>query len=258
MHESVGTLHHRTRRGHFFTHLLRDRVGILRAAGVDEPLHLVALQFFVGREERRIKRVGSDFAIARIVCNASATEEPIEDAREQRIRTESIRAVILVVRLTEGVETFDVGHHRVGRTVDHALAIRLGAIGGPQAAHRIMDAWEDLHRKFCRIVTDELTVDLDDAAELALQVFATKVRKVEEHHVSAANAKAVLHANLEDLTCRDIARHDVSILWVALFEEVVPLGIGDLSWVARVALLARNPHAPALATRRFAHEAKFV
>ena len=39
----------------------------------------------------------------------------------------------------------------------------------PQAAHRVVDGGEDLHRVLVRIDADELLVDLEDARELLAQ-----------------------------------------------------------------------------------------
>ena len=49
----------------------------------------------------------------------------------------------------------------------------------PQAAHRVMDGREDLHRHVARIDALELLVDLENAAELVIERRARNVRQVE-------------------------------------------------------------------------------
>ena len=72
------------------------------------------------------------------------------------------------------------------------------------------------------------------------------MRKVQVHDVLAVHAQLLVHAHVEDLARGHVAGHEVFVERVLLLEEVPGL-----------AVLVR-PHAPALATRRLAHQAILV
>ncbi len=121
-----------------------------------------------------------------------------------------------------------------------------------------MHGGKNLHRHLARIVADELRVDVHDAPELPRQVLGVFVRQVEVDDVLAADAHALVHADVEDLARRNVARHEVAVLGILLFKEVPALGLGDLPRIAVVAGLPRHPHTPALAAGRLAHEPALV
>ena len=111
---------------------------------------------------------------------------------------------------------------------------------------------------FARVVADELLVDLEDAFELAIEGLAIDVGEVEVDHGLAVDAEAVLVDDLVDGAGGDVARNEVAVFRIPLFEEVEALGLGDLLDGALVARGARNPDAAAFAARRFGHEAQLV
>ncbi len=99
-----------------------------------------------------------------------------------------------------------------------------------------MHAGEDLHRHVARVLADELLVDVEDAAELDVELLPRDVRQIEVHLPLAVHAEAG-QADLEDLARGDVA---------------------DGARFALVALRAGHPHASALAARRLRHQAQLV
>ncbi len=138
----------------------------------------------------------------------------------------------LVVHLARGEEARDAGHAVL--------------VVGPEPAHRVVDAGEDAHRHLCRVVTHELAVDLHDAAELDLEHMRVQMADVEVDLVLAVDAEAEVHADVEDLAGGDVARHQVAVLRVLLFEEVPGLAVFI------------RPDAAAFAADRFGHQAQLV
>ena len=57
--------------------------------------------------------------------------------------------------------------------------------------------------------------------------FLHLVAKIEVDHVPAADAKALL-ADFEDFAGGDVARDDVPVFGISLFEEIVTLVLGDI------------------------------
>ena len=178
-----------------------------------------------------------------VVHGVGAGDESAEDATDERVRAEAVGAVVLVFAFARGKEAGDVGHLV---EVD------------PEAAHGVVHAGEDLHGHFAGIVADELLVDFEDAFELAIQRFAIDVGEVEVDHRLAVDAEAVLVDDLVDGAGGDVARNEVAVFRIPLFEEVEALGLGNLLDGTLVAGSARNPDAAAFAAGRFRHEAKLV
>ena len=89
-----------------------------------------------------------------------------------------------------------------------------------------MHAGKDPHRHVTRIVADEHFVDFEDRAELAIQGFGRDVGQVEIDLVLAADAFA-LDANLEDFARRDVARDEVAVRRILLFEKIKTLLLGN-------------------------------
>ncbi len=187
-----------------------------------------------------------------------ATNRPLKMQRQQRVGAQAVGAVVLVVALADGVEAGDVGL-LVARRAELEPAVGGPLVVGPQAAHRVVDGREDLHRHVARIDALELLVDLQDAAELAVELLARDVRQVEVDALPVRlDAQALVDADVEDLARGDVARHEVAVLRVALFEEVVALGLGNLARRPRVLRLARHPDAAPFAAGRFAHQPQLV
>ena len=89
----------------------------------------------------------------RVLQRVRPGAEAAEDATDQRVRAQPVGAVVLVLALAGGKDAGDVGH---------LVEVH------PQAAHGVVHAGEDLHRLVARIDADELLVDLENAAELAV------------------------------------------------------------------------------------------
>ena len=128
----------------------------------------------------------------------------------------------------------------------------------PEAAHGVVHAGEDLHGHFARIVADELLVDFENAFELAVERLAIDVGEVEVDHRLAVDAEAVLVDHLVNGARGHVARDEVAVLRIPLFEEVEALGLGNLLEGALVAGRARHPDAAAFAAGRLRHEAQLV
>jgi hypothetical protein len=194
--------------GHGLAEFAPDLERVLRARVVEQGsvLFLLALEFgsVAAVAGLRGQRLG-------VLQRVRAGDEAAVDAAEQRVRAEAVRAVDGVVRLARRVDAGDVG-----------LLVEVH----PQAAHGVVDAGEDLHRHLARVVADELLVDLKDAVEL-VQLGRREVRDVEVDHRLAVDAHVVGVDDLEDLARGDVARHQVAVLGIALFEEVPAVGLGD-------------------------------
>ena len=83
--------------------------------------------------------------------------------------------MILVVALADRVQVRDVGD-LVLRRADDESAVGTLLVIAPEAPHRIVDRGKDFHRRRPRIDPLELLVDVENSAELA----------VELHHGAAA------------------------------------------------------------------------
>src|SRR5690606_3836633 len=95
-------------------------------------------------------------------------------------------------------------------------------------------------------VAHELLIDLDNAAELDVQLLRILMGQAEIDHVLAVDAELHIDADREDLARGDIPRYEVAVRRIFLLEEV-----------PRLAVLVR-PDASALAARRFGHQAQLV
>src|SRR6266446_4836508 len=166
---------------------------------------------------------GGVLQILRVLHCVRAGDEASKDARHQRVRAEPIRAVILIFGFSCGE-----------------------------------DAGEDLHRCVVRIVADELLVDFEDAFQLAVEYFAVNMRQVKIDHWLAVDAEVLLVYHFENRPRRHVARDEVAVFRVPLFEEVPALTLRNGFGVALVALSFWNPDASALAACRFRHQAQLV
>ncbi len=151
--------------------------------------------------------------------------------------------MVLIFALAGGKDAGDVGHLV---EVD------------PQAAHGVVHAGEDLHGHIARVVADELLVDFENAFELAIEGLAVDVGEVEIDHRLAVEAEAVFVDDLVNGARGHVARNEVAVLRVPLFEEVPALGLGNLLYGALVAGRARHPDAATFAAGRFGHQAQLV
>jgi hypothetical protein len=94
--------------------------------------------------------------------------------------------------------------------------------------------------------TNELFVDFEDAFEL-VQALLGQVRQVEVDHRLPVDAHVVFIDDLEDFSGGDIARYEIAVLGIALFEEVPAVGLGDGTRGALLMAVARHPDPAAFA-----------
>src|SRR5690349_18656903 len=111
-----------------------------------------------------------------------------------------------------------------------------------------MNTGEDTHRHVTRIVADEHLVDFEYRAEFAVQNFRGNVRQVEIDLVLAADTHAV-DTDLKYLARGDVARDEVAVSGIFLFEEVPALALGNRRGHPRVAFSARHPNTSAFTAR---------
>ena len=88
-----------------------------------------------------------------------------------------------------------------------------------------MHGREDLHRHLARILTDELRVHLENAAELALEVIRRDMGEVEVNAALIVDAESHVDADLEDRTRCNVARDEVAVCRIHLLEEVPGLAV---------------------------------
>ena len=113
---------------------------------------------------------------------------------------------------------------------------------------------KDLHRHVARIVANELLVNLENAFELAIEYLAIDVRKVEVDHRLAIDAQVMLVHDLEDRARGHVARNQIAVLRIPLFEEVPALTCRNALRITLVARLLGNPDTSTFAARRFGHQ----
>ncbi|KKN36540.1 hypothetical protein LCGC14_0772460, partial [marine sediment metagenome] len=117
----------------------------------------------------------------------------------------------------------------------------------------------NLHGHPARIDALEFFVDFQDAAELQVERRRRDVRQIEiDAQAVLLDAQALGGADVEDFARGDVARHQVAVFRIALFEKVVSLGFGDLAGQAPILWFARDPQASAFAAGAFAHQAQLV
>ena len=161
--------------------------------------------------------------------DARRHRQPAEKAGHQRIGPQPVGAVELVIALADGEGPRNV-RLLVARRADGQAVPGVGLVVAPQAAHRIMDGGKNLHRRRAGIGALELLVDFQNAGQLPVQQVARQVGHVEiDAHPVRLRAESLLDADLENLSRGDVARQEVSIFRVALFEEIQPLALGDVA-----------------------------
>src|SRR5687768_6028646 len=111
--------------------------------------------------------------------------------------------MVLVVALADGVQAGNV-RLVVADRARHETAIGGSLVIAPQAAHRVVDGREDLHRLVAWIDALELFVDRENAAQFAIKLLAREVREIEVYTLLAAlDAQAFIDANVENLAGGD-------------------------------------------------------
>ncbi|MNZ63821.1 hypothetical protein D3C78_819750 [compost metagenome] len=126
------------------------------------------------------------------------------------------------------------------RNVRHLVIIH------PHAAHRIMNRREDFHWNFTRIITHKLLVNFDNSAELNIKLLRIFVRKIKVHHIFAIDPKLLVHADMENFTCRNVTRNQITVGRIFFLQEIpgFPVFIG--------------PDSPAFSTSRFRHQPQLI
>src|SRR4029077_14690934 len=74
----------------------------------------------------------------------------------------------------------------------------------------------------------------------------------------SADPQFLLIHNAVNRACSDIARHQVSVLRIPLFQKIKSLCFGNALGRALLRRISRDPNASAFSTRRFAHQAQLV
>src|SRR5713226_595109 len=128
----------------------------------------------------------------------------------------------------------------------------------PEAAHGVVHAGENLHGRVARIVADKLLVDFEDAFQLAVESFAVNMRQVEIDHRLAVDAEVVFVHHFENRARGHVARDEVAVFRIPLFEEIPTVTLRNGLGIALVALSFRNPDPSTFAAGRFRHEAQLV
>ena len=96
-----------------------------------------------------------------------------------------------------------------------------------------MDGGKDLHGRVARIDSLELLVNLEDAAQLAVEFAPWNVRQIQVDALPVLlDAQPFVHADIEDLARGDVARHEVAVFGIAILEKIVPLGFGNVARIA--------------------------
>src|SRR5205823_14722263 len=93
--------------------------------------------------------------------------------------------------------------------------------------------------------------------ELAVERLGRDVSQIEKNLILAADAVAI-KTNLKDFARGNVARHEVAVCRILLFEKVPTLALWNRRRRALIILRLRHPHAPAFAARRLRHQAQFV
>ena len=75
------------------------------------------------------------------------------------------------------------------------------------------------------------------------------MRQIQINLIFAADAEA-FETNLENLARGNIARDEIAVSRIFFFKKIPTLGSRNVLWISRVALVFRNPDAPAFAARR--------
>jgi hypothetical protein len=116
-----------------------------------------------------------------------------------------------------------------------------------------------LHRHFARIDALELLVDLQNPAQFLIQRLSRDVRQIQIHRQSVLlDAQSFPGADVKDLARGDVARHEIAIFRIALFQEIVALALGNILGRARILRALGHPHAAAFTAGALAHQPQLV
>src|SRR5689334_20484415 len=98
-----------------------------------------------------------------------------------------------------------------------------------------MHGGENLHWVVARIDTLEFLVDLENSRQLSIQFAAWNMRQIQiDTHAFFFNAEPIVDADIENLSCRNIARHQVSVFGISILEEIIALIFRNRAGLARI------------------------
>ena len=149
------------RLGHHVAQLLMNQIRILAPpAALEHRIVLRLLAVPHAAEQAGILLVACRILLpSQQVLDPRRDDQAAEDAAQQRIGPQPIRAVILIVALADGVQAGNV-RLLIARRAGSQAALGRALVVDPQAAHRVVDGRENLHRHVARIDALELLVDL--------------------------------------------------------------------------------------------------
>ena len=183
---------------------------------------------------------------------------------KQRVRAQSVRAVILIVALTGRIKARHVGHLVAG-AVDVPGTITVGFVVAPKPAHRIVHGGIDAHRRLDGVLAHELFVNFEHAFELVIDLLSgvgSAARHVELGDVQInllASLDALAHAaDAVDDEADDVAAEQVAVLRVHLLAHVPAILLRNLDRLSGIHWVARNPNSAAFATDRFRNQSALV
>ena len=210
----------------------------------EQTLHLVGHRR-LGLEEHRVvggNRVGAEQRCEPVADRRGEHEVAVGEGLHECARTEPVRPVIREVRLAEHVQPGDVAHQ---------------VVVNPEATHRVVHGGVDAHGDLVRVLVGDALVHLDEVAVALLDdVLAEPADRVREVEVDAVLQRSDTPACVDlalDRAGGDVAGDEVAERGIAMLEEVVALGLGNLVGGARVIGLRRHPHATVVA-KRLAHQ----
>ena len=171
-----------------------------------------------------------------VVHRLRTCAESAEDAGDQRICSQAIGAMVLVLAFAAGIQASNVG----GLFVIH-----------PEPAHGVVHAGKDFHRRGAWIIAHELLVDFQDAFQLAVENGRINVGEVEKNHRLPINSQPLLVNHLVDGAGGDVARHQIAVLGIPLLQKIPAFALGNRLRIAGIAFFLWYPDAAAFAARRF-------
>src|SRR5262249_26055898 len=151
--------------------------------------------------------------------------------------------VILILTLTRSKNSRDIG-----------ALVEVN----PHAAHGVVHARENLHWRIAWIVTNELLVNLENAFQLAVERLAVDVCDIEIYHRLPIDTEAVLVDNFVDGAGSHIARNQISVLRIPLFQKIPAFANRNGFGIALVARSLRHPNPPAFSASRLRHQTQLV
>ena len=215
---------------HDIAHFLMQLVSILRTIHLAN-LVILSLNLLTSCFQLSIGQSHALLAFLAVLHSLRARYSTGICSRQQRVSTQTVCTVVLMVALT--------GSHQA-RNSGEMLSIYI------DTAHGIMNGRENLHRNLTRILTYELSVDLDDTAQLALQIICRNMGQIQIYTTLVVDTQMHVIANLENSTGCNVTRNQVTICRVHFLQEV-----------PRLAILV-NPYTATLTTACLRHQTVLV